>query len=73
MKKSNYQQYFYCFFCLHIRFICILVYFVVEDSNYLTSAVFRGAAIARGRRLFQCGYAKVRRLFEARYLLEEIR
>ena len=43
------------------------------------SAVFRGAtlirveALIRGRPLFQCGYPKVRRLFEARCLLEEIR
>ena len=43
------------------------------------SAVFRSAtlirveALIRGRPLFQCGYPKVRRLFEARCLLEEIR
>ena len=30
----------------------------------LISAAFRGAALLRGRRLFQCGYPKVRRLLE---------
>ena len=39
----------------------------------LISAAFKGAALIRGRRLFQFGYSKVRRLFEARRLLEEIR
>ena len=45
----------------------------------LISAAFRGAALIRGealiraRRLVQCGYPKVRRLFEARRLLEEMR
>ena len=45
----------------HCFIVCILV-----------PSVFRGAAF-KGRRLFQCGYPKVRRLFEARRLLEEIR
>ena len=45
----------------------------------LISTVFRGAALIRGRRLFQCGHPKVpllirgQRLFDARRLLEEIR
>ena len=48
-------------------------------STVLMSAVFRGAALIggealiRGRRFFQCGYPKVRCLFEAQCLLEEIR
>ena len=38
----------------------------------LISAGFRGAALVKGRHLFKCGYPKVRRLFEAQCLLEEI-
>ena len=36
----------------------------------LISAAFRGAELIRGRHLFQCGYLKVQRLFEAWRLLE---
>ena len=39
----------------------------------LISAAFRGAALITRRRFFECGYPKVRRLFETRHLLEEIR
>ena len=35
------------------------------------AALIRGEAIIRGRRLFQGGYQKVQRLFEAWCLLEE--
>ena len=39
----------------------------------LIRAAFRGATFIRWRGLFQCGYPKVRHLFEAWRLLEEIR
>ena len=72
MKKSKYQQYFHCFT------VCILVLYAFQFSyqqnivTILNSAAFRGAALIRARRLFQCGYPKVRPLFETRCLLEEI-
>ena len=37
----------------------------------LKSAAFRVAVVIRVRCLFQCGYPKVRHLFEARRLLEK--
>ena len=64
MKKTKYQHYFHCFI------VCMLVpyafYFVilVEYGNYFMVTMWR---------LFQRGYQKVRHLFEARRLLEEIR
>ena len=72
MKKSKCQQYFHCFT------VCILVLYAFQFSyqqnivTILNSAAFRGAALIRARRLFQCGYPKVRPLFETRCLLEEI-
>ena len=57
-------------YCLHTSSICILVSILVEYSNYSNKWAFRGAtlirgeALIRGRRLFQCGYPKVRRLLE---------
>ena len=39
----------------------------------LISAAFRVVVLIRGKALIQCGYPKVRRLFEAWRLLEEIR
>ena len=79
MKKSKYEQYFYCFI------VCVLVPYVFWFSyqqnvvTILISATFRGGALIRGetlirvRHVFQCGYPKVRRLFEARDLLQETR
>ena len=70
MKKSKYQQYFPVFI------VCILVPYAFWFSflqNILTiliSAAFggatliRGEALIRGRRLFHCGYLKVRHLLE---------
>ena len=42
------------------------------SSAFSGVALIRGEALIRGRRLYQCGYPKVRRLFETRRLLEEI-
>ena len=73
MKKSNYQQYFHCFI------VCILIPYAFQFTyqqnivTFLISATFRGAALIRGRCLFQCGYPKMQRLFETQCLLEEIR
>ena len=79
MKKSKYQQYFHCFI------VCIpgpCAYWFSFQQNIaaaLISAIFRDAALIRGdvfirgRRLFQCGYPKVRSLLESRHILEEIR
>ena len=39
----------------------------------LKSVAFRGAALIRGRQLFQYGYPKLRRLFEARGLEEIVK
>ena len=72
MKKSKYQQYSHCFI------VCILVpyaFWFSYQANIVTiliSDTFRGATLIRGRRLFQCGYSKVRRLLVWR-LLEEMR
>ena len=72
LKKSKYQQYFHCFV------VCILVshaFWFSYQQNIMTillNAAFRVAALIRGRRLFQCGYPKVRRSFEARRLLHQI-
>ena len=43
------------------------------SSTFSGVALIRGEALIRGRRLFQCGYPKVRRLFENPRLLEEMR
>ena len=45
------------FYCLHNKSKCILVWFLLEYSN--KEVLFRGAALIRGRRLFQCRYAKL--------------
>ena len=72
MKKSKYQQYSHCFI------VCILVpyaFWFSYQANIVTiliSDTFRGTTLIRGRRLFQCGYSKVRRLLVWR-LLEEMR
>ena len=70
MKKSKYQQYFHCFI------VCILVpyaFWFSYQQNIVTilisaafggTALIRGEALIRGRRLCQCGYPKVRRLLE---------
>ena len=70
MKKCKYQQCFYCFI------VCLLVSYAFQVScqynivTTLISAAFGGAALnsgealIRGRRLFQCGYQKVRRVLE---------
>ena len=70
LKKSKYQQYFHCFIA------CILVSYAFRFSyqqnivTILVSVTFRvaglikGEALIRGRRLFQCGYPKVRHLLE---------
>ena len=57
MKKSTYQQYFHCFI------VCILVTFLIRAA-FRGAALIRGEALIKGRRLFQCGYLKVRRLLE---------
>ena len=74
----SYQQYFHCFI------VCILVlypFWFSYQQNMVTILVsaasrgvvlIRGEALIRGRHLFQCGYPKVRYLFETLRLLEEI-
>ena len=69
MTKPKYQQYF-CFI------VCILIsyeFWFNYQQNIVTilisaafggAALIRGEALTRGRRLFQCGYPKVRRLLE---------
>ena len=46
---------------------------IPRSAAFRGGALIKGAALFRGRRVFQCGYPKLRRLFEARRLLEEIR
>ena len=70
MKKSKYQQHFYCFV------VCILIsyaFWFSYEQNIVTilisaafggAALVRGEALIRGRRLFQCGYPKVRHLLK---------
>ena len=70
MKKAKCQQHFHC--CI----VCILdryafwFSFQKDIVTILISTVVRGAAVIRGeaviigRRLFQCGYPEVPRLFE---------
>ena len=60
MKKSKYQQYLYCFI------VCMLVPNAFW-FGYFISATFRGTVHTRGTCLFQFGYPKVQRLFEACY------
>ena len=69
MEKSKYQKYCHCFI------VCILVSYAFwfgYQQNIVTilmSAAFRGAtfiseeALIRRKRLFQCGYPKMRLLF----------
>ena len=68
-KKTKYQQYFHCFICFCTSFISILVSLLVEYGNYSDkrcrgAALMRGEVLIRGKRLFQCGYSKLRRLLE---------
>ena len=70
-RNSRSPQYFHCFI------VCILVPYASCFScqqnivSISISAAFRGTALIRGqalireRRLFQCGYQKVRRLLES--------
>ena len=70
MKKSKYQQYFY--FLIVSMLISYAFWFSYQQNivTILTSVAFRGTvlirgeALIRGRRLFQCGYSKVRHLLE---------
>ena len=61
-KKNKYQQYFHCFI------MCMLVphpfWFSYQQNMVTISVAFKGAALIRGRRFFQCGYPRVRRLLE---------
>ena len=64
MKKSKYQQYFHCFI---VYILVPYAFWFSYQQNIVTiliSAAFRGALPIRGRRLFQYGYPKVRRLLE---------
>ena len=73
MKKSKYQQYFHCFIaCILVPYASWLSY-QWNMVTILISVAVIGAALVRGRRLFQCTYPKVRRLFEAQHLSQEIR
>ena len=71
-SSLTYRQTIECGFTLKLVRDMIITYSLI-------SAVFRGAvlisgeALIRGRRLFQYGYPKMWRLFEARRLLEEVR
>ena len=70
MKKSKYQQYCHCFI------VCILVPYaswfsyqlnmvtILISAAFIGAAFIRGEASIRGRRLFHCGYTKVRRVLE---------
>ena len=68
MKKSKYQQYFHCFIVCIISPNVFWFSFYQNIVTILISTVYRGATLIRGealiigRRLFQCGYPKVRRL-----------
>ena len=46
---------------------------ILISPTFRGAAFIRGEALVRVRRLFQCGYLKVERLFEARRLLEDFR
>ena len=46
---------------------------ILKSATFEGLALIRGEVLIRGKRLFQFGYPKVRRLFEVRRLLEEIR
>ena len=69
MKKSKYQKYCHCFF-VYSSSICILVQLLVEYGNYSNKrsiqrcGSYQRGSLIRGRRLFQCGHPKVRRLLQ---------
>ena len=75
MKKSKYQQYFHC---LHTSSICILVYLLVEYSNYSNKCriqrcgTYQREALISIRISKYAGLIRGQHLFEARWLLEEI-
>ena len=64
MKKSKYQQYFPGFIVCILVHICILVYLLLEYSNYSNKALIRREGLIRRRRLCQCGSPKLQRLLE---------
>ena len=70
MKKSKYQQYFHCFIvCILIPYAFWLGYqqnisILVICAAFRSVALITGEALIRGRRLFQCGYPKVRYLLK---------
>ena len=74
MKKSKYHQYFYCFIIYSFIFLLFYFYYsILKSAAFRGVALIRGEALIRGRRLFQCGYPRMWRLFETRCILEEIR
>ena len=73
MKKSKYQQCFYCFiFSILISYAFWFSYqqniVTISISAYtnilINEALIRGETLIRVRRLFQCRYGNVRRLLE---------
>ena len=78
LKKSKRQLNF------HFFIVCVLDSFafwfsclqnivtILISAAFRVASIVRGEALIRGRHLFQYGYPKVRRLSEARRLLEEI-
>ena len=62
---------FSLFYCFHTRSYAFWFSFSQTIATFLISIVFKGAALIRGeplirgRRLFQCGYPKVRHLLES--------
>ena len=77
MEKNKISKTFSLFYYLHTSSISILVQPLVEYDNFSTKHRIQrcGAYQRRGAYqrevLFQCGYTKVRRLFETRCLLEK--
>ena len=45
---------------------------ILMSIAFTGAGLISGEALIRGRRLFQCEYPKLQRLFEPRRLLEEI-
>ena len=64
MKKTKYQQYFHCCYCLHTTSICILVQLLVEYGNYSNKSRIWWPGTYQRKRLFQCGYLKMQCLLE---------
>ena len=79
-KKTKFQQYFHCFIiCILVPYPVSLatveyanylisaafeVAALVRAEALISTWIPQGATLIRGRYLFQCGYPKVRRLFE---------